>query len=107
MNASTAIVSGRVQTYGFRANTEKQAKKLRINGWVRNLADGSFEVKACGTTEDLERFIKWLHRGPDAACVDNVTITQIDIEEFVSLRFFEIRPKILLILSNQEPLLKI
>lgn len=80
------IVSGKVQNVWFRANTEKQAKKLGINGWVRNLADGTVEIKASGTSVALNAFVQWLHIGPETARVDNVTVLQIDYEEFLTFK---------------------
>ena len=43
------IVSGKVQGVYFRAATQKQAQKLGVTGWVRNLASGEVEIHALGT----------------------------------------------------------
>ena len=40
------LVSGKVQGVWFRANTQKEAQKLGVTGWVRNLPDGRVEVLA-------------------------------------------------------------
>jgi len=71
-------VTGRVQGVGFRWWTEAQARALDLSGFVRNLADGSVEVQAVGTVEDLERLERALWDGPDAAAVARVEEHPVD-----------------------------
>jgi acylphosphatase len=75
--AKTFRVRGRVQGVGFRWFVEKEAATLGIAGWVRNRADGSVEVLAQGTREQLFALRSKLQQGPRAARVD-------DVEEFES-----------------------
>ena len=51
-------VHGIVQGVGYRAFVASIAKKHGIHGYVKNLEDGSVEVKAFGTAAELELFIK-------------------------------------------------
>ncbi len=67
-------ISGNVQGVGFRYYTEREARRLRLSGWVRNLPDGEVEVLAEGTHEDLERLIDWCHEGPPSARVSAVRV---------------------------------
>lgn len=67
------FISGRVQGVFFRAETRKQALRLNITGWVRNLADGRVEVLACGRPEDLDKLLVWLESGPPLAEVSGVS----------------------------------
>ena len=69
-------VTGRVQGVGFRAATVRQAHLAGITGWVRNAADGSVEVLIQGNAEQVDRMLSWLHRGPPAARVDEVSHKQ-------------------------------
>lgn len=78
------LISGKVQGVWFRANTQKKAQQLGVNGWVRNLPDGSVEVKATAPAENLNEFIAWLKIGPELARVDNVTIESCATETFKS-----------------------
>ena len=66
-------VSGRVQGVGFRAAARRQASKLGLNGWVRNLADGRVETLAQGNDAAVQAFEQWLAGGPTAARVDAVS----------------------------------
>ncbi|MBV9086319.1 MAG: acylphosphatase [Acidobacteria bacterium] len=66
------IVRGRVQGVGFRFFVEREARTLGVNGWVRNNPDGSVEVLAAGTPEQLLALRGRLHAGPRAARVDEV-----------------------------------
>jgi acylphosphatase len=66
------VVRGRVQGVGFRWFVEREAQTLGIAGWVRNNADGSVEVLAMGTRDQLAGLRSRLQQGPRAARVDNV-----------------------------------
>ena len=66
------IVTGRVQGVGFRWFVEKEARAIGVGGWVRNNDDGSVEVLASGSEEQLARLRKSLQAGPRAARVDEV-----------------------------------
>jgi acylphosphatase len=61
-----------VQGVGFRWWTHAEAQRLGIAGTVRNCADGSVEVLARGTDEQLARLRTLLERGPDQAMVQTV-----------------------------------
>ncbi len=66
------VVRGRVQGVGFRWFVEREAQLLGVAGWVRNNYDGSVEVLATGTREQLARLRERLYAGPRAARVDEV-----------------------------------
>ncbi|HXE89512.1 MAG TPA: acylphosphatase [Terriglobales bacterium] len=72
MEARRYIVRGRVQGVGFRWFVEREARTLGIHGWVRNNADGSVEVLAMGTREQVTALRARLQAGPRAARVDAV-----------------------------------
>jgi acylphosphatase len=67
-----AIIHGRVQGVFFRASARREAARLGVGGWVRNLADGSVETRAEGPEDRLRAYLDWLHRGPEGARVDRV-----------------------------------
>ena len=71
-SARRYVVRGRVQGVGFRWFVEREAHTLGIAGWVRNNSDGSVEVLAMGTPEQLSNLRSRLRQGPRAARVDDV-----------------------------------
>ena len=66
------VVRGRVQGVGFRWFVEREAHILGIAGWVRNKPDGSVEVLAMGSRDQLTGLRSRLREGPRAARVDDV-----------------------------------
>ncbi len=72
VEARRFIVRGRVQGVGFRWFVEREAHILAIAGWVRNNSDGSVEVHAQGSREQLAGLRSRLRQGPRAARVDDV-----------------------------------
>lgn len=70
--AKRFVVRGRVQGVGFRWFVEREAHMLGIAGWVRNSSDGSVEVLAMGTRDQLLGLRSKLQQGPRASRVDDV-----------------------------------
>jgi acylphosphatase len=66
------IVHGLVQGVGFRYFVEREARRLGLDGYVKNRADGTVEVYASGRVEQLGALQQLLARGPGSARVDNV-----------------------------------
>jgi acylphosphatase len=76
IEARRFLVRGRVQGVGFRWFVEREAHILGIAGWVRNNHDGSVEVLAQGTRDQLSGLHAWLREGPPAARVDAVEVSE-------------------------------
>jgi acylphosphatase len=66
------MVSGRVQGVGFRNYVEHIAEKLGVSGYVRNRRDGSVEVYAMGSGEQLNKLGFALEKGPMLSRVTDV-----------------------------------
>ncbi len=71
-------ITGVVQGVGYRASFDAQANALRLSGWVRNRLDGSVEAAVRGDVEAIEKLVAWARRGPTAARVSNVSVSEID-----------------------------
>jgi len=67
-------IEGKVQGVFFRYFTLENARKNRINGWVKNLEDGRVEVVAEGERGDIEKFLEFLRIGPKFAKVKKVRV---------------------------------
>jgi len=65
-------VSGRVQGVGYRWWVVRKAQRLGLRGSVRNLADGSVEVRAAGSAEALRELVSLLLQGPPSSRVHSV-----------------------------------
>lgn len=89
MRAFRAEVSGLVQGVYFRASTLLEARRLGLEGWVRNLSSGAVEVWAQGTDEPLDRLKFFLERGPRGAVVDSVAYEVVETDP--TLTSFSVR----------------
>ncbi len=66
----------------FRTATEDTARRLGLTGWVRNLADGSVELVACGAEAKLAELERWLWQGPPRARVEQVSSRETELQTF-------------------------
>ena len=88
MIARRYIVRGRVQGVGFRWFVDYEARQLGLAGWVRNNIDGTVEVLAIGTEQQLSALHSKLRQGPRASRVDEVQV--IEAEPIPGLDTFRI-----------------
>ncbi|PIT89036.1 MAG: acylphosphatase [Candidatus Levybacteria bacterium CG10_big_fil_rev_8_21_14_0_10_36_7] len=79
-------ISGFVQGVGYRRFVKKNADKLNLKGWTRNLPDRRVEVLAQGNKDELEELIKICKKGPFLSEVKDVAVTweekNADFNEF-------------------------
>jgi acylphosphatase len=68
------LISGRVQGVFFRDTCRKMAERHGVNGWVRNLPDGSVEAVFEGTDGEVARLVEWSRHGPRTAVVEDVRV---------------------------------
>jgi acylphosphatase len=76
------IVRGRVQGVGFRAWTQQQARRHELDGWVRNLRDGSVEAFFAGPQDRIDLMLTALCDGPAGSrvqAVEHFPATEADI----------------------------
>ena len=83
-------ITGKVQGVYFRKHTQEKAEALDIHGSVLNKKDGSVEIQAVGSEEDIDDFIAFCHVGSPAAEVESVRVDPILNVEKTS--FFTILP---------------
>jgi acylphosphatase len=82
------IFEGRVQGVGFRYTATSVARRIGTKGYVRNLRDGSVELVAEGTEQQIDRLLKELADAFEG-CIEQQTAEEIPCsEEFAG---FDIR----------------
>lgn len=70
------VITGRVQGVGFRWFAHDAAAREGVDGWVRNLPDGSVEAEVEGDLDAVDRVEAALRRGPGASRVDDVAVEE-------------------------------
>lgn len=75
------IVHGKVQGVFYRQSTVGQAIGLGVKGTVRNLPDGSVEIYAQGTQEQLKALSDWCRKGPPRAVVTGINTEKVEPPE--------------------------
>ena len=71
-------IEGSVQGVGYRFFAVDEARKLGLDGWIRNRSDGSVEALVSGPTKHVESFVAVCMRGPSGARVTNVDMHMAD-----------------------------
>lgn len=66
-----------MQGVGFRASAAHEARRLGVDGWVRNRPDGSVELEARGAPAAVDALVGWLAEGPRGARVTGVDAYEI------------------------------
>ncbi len=70
------MVSGNVQGVFYRDFARREADKLGVKGYVRNISNGSVEVVAEGGDSAIRKFIASCKKGPLMAFVKNVDVKE-------------------------------
>ena len=69
-----------MQGVGFRYNARRQALTLGLDGFVRNLSDGSVYVEVEGYPTDLDEFVGWCKAGSSGSKVIDVIVSISNLE---------------------------
>ena len=73
------IVNGTVQGVAFRAYTQRQAQRLSLHGWVRNLPTGQVETEVEGERSAVKAFLSCIEKGPPLAQVEQIDVDWIPV----------------------------
>lgn len=85
-------IRGRVQGVGYRAWFAGNAERSGLSGWVRNRHDGSVEALVIGAVESLHDLISASRRGPRAARVTDIEVSEESVDEAAIGPGFEVAP---------------
>lgn len=69
-------ITGLVQGVGYRAFVDQEARRLGLEGWVRNRRDRSVEAVVAGPGDAIGEMIIACRRGPSGSQVDDIAITE-------------------------------
>ncbi len=75
-------VRGRVQGVGYRNFVYKTALRLDIQGFVKNMRDGSVFITAEGEKKNLESFVEFCKVGSSYSNVQTVDYQEVPIVKF-------------------------
>ena len=67
-------IEGRVQGVAFRWETQREATRHQVKGWVRNLPDKRVEAVFEGARPQVNAVLDWCRQGPAISRVDEVDI---------------------------------
>ena len=73
------IFTGRVQGVNFRKTSMKEATKLGLTGWVRNVEDGTVEMEVQGPEEVIDELYETMKTIAPYIVIDSIDETTIDI----------------------------
>jgi len=77
------VVEGHVQGVGFRYFVQEKANYLSISGWVRNRYDGSVEIMAQGSSDQIRQLLDAIRIGPSRSMVTDVKFNwEMNIPEY-------------------------
>jgi acylphosphatase len=76
-------VYGKVQGVTYRLSANKEAKKLGLVGYAKNLPDGTVQIEAEGNENKLKLFLNWCKNGSELSQVSDIEYDINDnIKEF-------------------------
>ena len=66
------LIEGRLQGSNFRFNTQQQARKLGVSGFVRTLSDGRIEIVVQGEKVQVQKMLAWCQEDPHGAQIKTI-----------------------------------
>ena len=76
------FVSGFVQGVGYRQFAKRNAIKLGLTGWVKNLPDNRVKAVFQGSKEQIDKILSICEKGPFLSEVKNVEISFENSKEY-------------------------
>lgn len=78
---------GRVQGVNYRRAAQREAVRLAVTGFARNMPDDSVWIEAEGVEDAISAFIDWCRKGPPRSEVETFDVQEGDL---VGYKGFEI-----------------
>lgn len=70
-------IEGSVQAVGYRNFMIEEARKLGVDGWVRNRSDGSVEALVSGGTKAVEALVAACAQGPEGSRIKHIDMQSV------------------------------
>ena len=83
MDSYRIIISGKVQRVYYRKFTSQALMRLQIQGYIRNLKDGTVEVIARIYDDDYDAVIAVLRDGSPMSSVADIDATIIESDDII------------------------
>jgi acylphosphatase len=64
LTQARVLIEGRLQGINFRYQTQRQAQKLGLVGFVRHLSDGRIEIEMQGEKAQVDKMLDWCQQEP-------------------------------------------
>jgi len=80
MVSVTVRIRGQVQGVGFRYWLRQEARRAGVDGWVRNISNGTVEAFFAGNPEPVDAIVAKCRIGPAGANVIGVDINKAEDE---------------------------
>lgn len=71
-------VYGKVQKVGFRFSAIEKALEWELVGEIKNYDNDKVQIEVEGEMENLQKFLKWCHLGPQDAQIEKVDFTSTE-----------------------------
>jgi acylphosphatase len=71
-------IEGFVQAVGYRNFAITEARKLGLDGWIRNRSNGNVEILISGENGAVETFVAACARGPEGSQVKSVDLEKAE-----------------------------
>lgn len=82
------VFSGRVQAVGFRYRAMHAAGSLGLTGWVKNCWDGTVEMEAQGSREEIRRMVSMI-ADSRYIVIDHIAAKKIALQQESDFRILE------------------
>ncbi|MBI2529961.1 MAG: acylphosphatase [Candidatus Diapherotrites archaeon] len=89
MTIARVLVFGNVQGVGFRAYVEQVARGMQINGFIRNLDDGTVEIYVKTQKQKINAFAKRINLQEDHSDPFSLHVTKIEVAFESDRRFIK------------------
>ena len=83
MKSYRFIIHGRVQGVYYRKFVSQNLQRLGVQGYVRNLSDGTVEAVVRASEEELEAIERVLYEGSPLSEVERVDMERLEEDDIV------------------------